>query len=238
MSHVVLCDLHALMLLFLLGGKSFWVIKLLSKIITDYKPNQATKTVFTCCKYFYIIQISKLKLSLQNFLRVGYIDENSTNHQCVLISCGFVNEMHFRSIKVCLPFWVDFQPWAVVQILSSDFRSHMNIQTIQRGGECKCPFCKMAVWYLLLSHCLCPVIFDLNGFNSVQTSCCQRTETAQPLSFRGHQSFIITRIHQPILVITDYRQPVVAGSRKHTHTYPHTAVWPCVMSGIRNTFTH
>lgn len=42
------------------------------------------------------------------------------------------------------------------------------------------------------------------------------------LSFRGHQSFIITRIHQAILVITDYRQLVMwrdQGST-HMHTLP------------------
>lgn len=52
----------------------------------------------------------------------------------------------------------------------------------------------MAVWYLLLSHRTRLVIFNLNGFNSVLTSCCQRTERTQPFSFRGHQSFIVTRI--------------------------------------------
>lgn len=77
------------------------------------------------------------------------------------------------------------------------------------GGNANMSIFKMAVWYLLLSHCMCPVIFYLNGFNSVLTACCQWTESAQPLSFRGHQSFIITRIHQPLLVITDYRQPVM-----------------------------
>lgn len=104
------------------------------------------------------------------------------------------------------------------------------------------------MWYLLLNHCLCPVIFNLNGFNSVLASCCQRTEKAQPLSFRGHQSFIITRIHQPIQVITDYKQsfgkithmhtpPTHTRTHTDTHAHTHTAVWLCVMSRIRNTFT-
>lgn len=62
---------------------------------------------------------------------------------------------------------------------------------------------------------LCPVIFDLNGFNSALTSRCQKTEMAA--SFSAHQSFIITRIHQPILVITDYRLPVRIRET-HTHT--------------------
>lgn len=62
-----------------------------------------------------------------------------------------------------------------------------------------------------------PVIFYLNGFNSERTSGCQRTEMALARSFSAHQSFIITRIHQPILVITDYRQD---QGDTHTHSRP------------------
>lgn len=73
---------------------------------------------------------------------------------------------------------------------------------------------KMSQRYLLLSLFLRPVIFYLNGFNSALTSGCQRTEKAPPLSFSAHQSFIGSRIHQPILVITDY-------SRDHTLSHTH-----------------
>lgn len=134
-------------------------------------------------------------------------------HLCVVASCGFVSEMHFWSFHACL---VDFPK-------NSRFRVTWLYNPFKEGVNASVSIFKMAVWYLLLSPCLCPVIFYLNGFNSVLTSCCQRTEMARPLSFRSHQSFIITTIHQPILVITDYKQPVMWQDQGNTHT--HTLLW-------------
>lgn len=103
-------------------------------------------------------------------------------------------------------------------------------------GDANMSIFKMAVWYLLLSHCMCPVIFDLNGFNSVLTACCQWTERRASL-FQG--SSIIHYNQNSSATPGNYWLQAtshMAGSRKNTHM--HAAVWPCVMSGIRNTFRH
>lgn len=135
--------------------------------------------------------------------------------------------------------WFSYEHlWTVGSGKSSGFRCTWIYTVFKDRVNANMSTSKMVAWYLLLSPRLCPVIFYLNGFNSVLTSCCQRTEMAWPLSFSSHQSFIITRIHQPIPVITDYRQPVIWRDQGNTHLHTHTAIWLCVVSGIRNTFAH
>lgn len=65
---------------------------------------------------------------------------------------------------------------------------------------------------LSLSCCMCPLIFVLNGFNHAVSG--QRGPA--PL-FRGHQSFILIRIHRPLRIITDYWQ--ANGRMKETHAH-------------------
>lgn len=119
--------------------------------------------------------------------------------------------------------WFSYEHlWTVGSGKSSGFRCTWIYTVFKDRVNANMSISKMVTWYLLLSPRLCPVIFYLNGFNSVLTSCCQRTEMAWPLSFSSHQSFIITRIHQPIPVITDYRQPVIWRDQGNTHLHTHT----------------
>lgn len=147
--------------------------------------------------------------------------------------------MHFRRIQISPAFGLIFLRTALSCRQEHELRFQINIWTIQKGDKCKCVHFRNGSAVPAIELCLCPVIFYLNGFNSVLTSCCQRTEMPPPLSFRGHQSFIITRIHQPILVITDYRQAVMWQDQgnTHSHTHSHRCLSVCHVRNQKHIYT-